>query len=93
MFCGHFALGATEGTDNAANSAYDDGWTNGDDGGTAATFGPWTLSTFGMGSAGFFIGDSTAGSGNINTGGESFAMFGNPAGSFADAFRSFDSAR
>lgn len=40
--------------------------------------------------AGHFLGDSTAGAGDINTGGQSFAMFANPSGAFSTAIRSFE---
>lgn len=85
----------TPGSDNAADSAYSGGWTNGTDGGTAATFNPWDLTnnnnngtdTF----AGYFIGDSTSGgSGDINTSGVSFGIYANPGNAFADAIRNFD---
>jgi len=90
------AYATTPGTDNAADAAYASGWTNGSDGGTAATFNPWNLTnnnndgttTF----AGYFIGSSTDGSGDINTSGKSFGVFANPANAFADADRSFDTA-
>jgi len=87
------AFAATPGTDNAGN--YGSGWTNGTNGGTG--FGAWDLTnnnndgttTF----AGYFIGDSTAGSGNINNPpNDSFGVYANPTNAFADADRSFDSA-
>lgn len=87
------ALAATEGTDNAGN--YGGTWTNGSNGGTLGTFAPWDLTnnnnngtdTF----AGYFLGDSTAGSGDINSGGLSFAVYANPGNGFADALRNFGS--
>jgi len=90
----------TPGTDNAADAAYASGWTNGTDGGTAATFNPWDLTNNnnagGMPAvapfAGYFIGDSTLGSGDINTSGKSFGIFANPSTAFADADRAFDTA-
>jgi hypothetical protein len=85
-------LAATEGTDNASN--YGGTWTNGSNGGTPGTFNPWDLTNNNNGGpnfAGYFLGDSTAGSGNINTGGVSFAVFANPSTAFADAIRSFGS--
>jgi len=88
-------LAATGGFDNAANSAYSDGWTNLDNGGTAGTFLPWDLTNNNNGGsnfAGYFIGDSTAGSGDINTSGVSFGVYANPSTAFADAARSFGSA-
>lgn len=87
------AWATTPGADFANDPAYDPSWTDGDDGGTPSTFVPWDLNS-GTGSggfAGFFIGDSTAGSGNINSDGQSFGMFANPSGAFADAFRDFGS--
>src|SRR5437879_1489641 len=53
-------------SDNASSAPYNDGWQNGDNGGFG--FGAWGLG--GFGTAGGFIGDSTAnagGSGGINT--------------------------
>jgi hypothetical protein len=87
------ALDATPGSDNAGN--YGGAWTNGTNGGTG--FGAWNLTgnnndgstTF----AGYFIGDSTLGSGNINNpAGKSFGVFANPGNAFANADRSFDAA-
>jgi hypothetical protein len=92
------AYAATPGSDNANDPAYVSGWTNGTDGGTAATFGPWTLTPSpNSTNAGFLIGDSTtlsAGNtgGNINTSGKSFELFGFDSGGNADATRAFDSA-
>ncbi|HEY4281899.1 MAG TPA: PEP-CTERM sorting domain-containing protein [Chthoniobacterales bacterium] len=85
----------TPGTDNAADAAYAGGWANSTDGGTAATFNPWDLSNNNNGGtnfAGYFIGDSTSGSGDINTSGNSFGLFANPGAAFADADRAFDLA-
>jgi hypothetical protein len=86
------ALAATNGSDNASN--YGGGWTNGSNGGTG--FAPWAFTNNdGGGSApfaGYFLGDSTAGSGDINTSGVSFGIYANPNGAFADADRNFDSA-
>ncbi len=81
------------GSDFASDAAYDGPafWTTGDDGGTAGTFGAWTL-TNGGASSGRFIGDSTSlGSpgANINTVGESFGMFAH-TGQTSDAFRNFN---
>jgi hypothetical protein len=83
---------ANVGSDRASDAAYDDGWQTGDNGGTAGTFGPWTL-TNSAAQAGRFIGDSTtlvAGSlgANINTSGESFGLFGH-SGQTSEAFRDF----
>ncbi|HEY0370233.1 MAG TPA: PEP-CTERM sorting domain-containing protein [Chthoniobacterales bacterium] len=77
-------------SDTAGN--YGGTWTNGSNGGFGFT--PWDLSqnnnngtdTF----AGYFLGDSTAGTGNINdASGNSFGMFANPLGAFANASRAF----
>lgn len=77
-------------SDTAGN--YGGSWTNGSNGGTGFTV--WDLSqnnndgstTF----AGYFLGDSTAGSGNINdASGNSFAIYANPANAFASAIRGF----
>ena len=86
------AFAALPGTDNASN--YGGSWINGTNGGTAGTFNPWDLTNNNNGGAnfaGYFLGDSTLGSGNINTGGVSFAVYANPAAAFADAIRSFGS--
>ncbi len=84
------AFAATEGMDNAGN--YGGTWTNGSNGGTPGTFSPWDLTNNGGGGfSGYFIGDSTLGSGDINSSGVSFGIFANPGGAFADALRSFGS--
>jgi hypothetical protein len=83
-------------TDTAANygGAGEPGWTNGANAGLG--FGAWNLftSTNGGGTAGFFLGDSVAqGFGDVNTAGQGFTMFGNPAGdNYANAERAFSSA-
>jgi len=88
------AFATTPGSDNANNSAYSGGWTNGTDGGSP-TFGGWTLSPNpNNATAGFFIGDSTlldAPGGNINTNSKAFGVFGHDTGGNADATRAFDS--
>ncbi|PXA04367.1 hypothetical protein DDZ13_07495 [Coraliomargarita sinensis] len=80
--------------DIASNAAYDDGWQNGDNGGTG--FGAWDLTNNNNNGtdvfAGYFIGDSTDGAADINTGGESFGIYANPGSAFATANRSFTSA-
>lgn len=81
------------GTDIASNSAYDGPgfWQTLDDGGTPATFGPWTLTNNGVNS-GRFIGSSITVGGpgaDINTSGESFGMFGH-SGQASEAFRDFN---
>jgi hypothetical protein len=82
------ASAATLGSDKASNYT---SWTNGTNGGTG--FGAWDLTgNNGNGTTlftGYFLGDSTAGSGNINTSGNSFGMYANPNGAFANASRSF----
>ena len=93
------APGATPGTDNAANSAYNPSGTgsfNGEDGG-APTFGPWSITTSSPGAttAGAFIGDSTVlapnnSGGNVNTSGVSFGLYGYN-GIYVNAVRYFDS--
>lgn len=71
------AFAANLGTDTAADAVYNDGIQTGDDGGTG--FNSWTLTTQGTG--GGFIGDSAAqGFGDINSSGEAWGFFGNPAG-------------
>lgn len=82
-------------SDNAAAAVYNDGWQTGDNGGTG--FNAWDLSNNNNGAngsasfAGYFIGDSTAGSGNINTAGKSFGIYANPGtvNTFATAQRTF----
>jgi len=78
-------------SDNAGNYAT---WSNGSNGGSG--FGAWDLTNNNNdGStlfAGYFLGDSTAGAGDINTSGNAFGIFANPAGSFATAQRDFSSA-
>lgn len=82
-------LASNAGSDNASN--YGSGWNNGSNGGSG--FGAWNLgannnnnsSSF----AGYFLGSSTDGTGNLNTGGQSFGMYANPGPAFADATRTF----
>jgi hypothetical protein len=80
------AWGATAGSDDASNYT-SDGFTNGANQGTG--FQAWNI--FSEGSAGTFIGDSTDGScGDINTGGQSFGMWGNPSGAnYIHCYRQF----
>lgn len=82
-----FALIAS---DNASN--YGGTWTNGNNFGTG--FDAWTISNNDGGGnfAGAFIGDSTVGTGDINTSGVSFGMYANPVAAFLDADRAFSSA-
>ncbi|MBA3961731.1 MAG: hypothetical protein H0X40_07510 [Chthoniobacterales bacterium] len=90
---------ATPGLDDASDPVYGGSGTgsfNGKDGGTPATFGPWTVTAnpAGTTSAGSFIGDSTTlapgnGGGNINTSGVSFGLFGY-GDAYVNATRSFD---
>jgi hypothetical protein len=82
-----FALIAS---DNATN--YGGTWANGNNGGTG--FGAWNISNNDGGGnfAGSFIGSSTPGAGNINTGGVSFGMYANPGAAFLNADRAFSSA-
>ena len=80
--------GAQIATDNASN--YGGSWTNGSNGGSG--FLAWSLSNNNNGVtlfAGNFLGDSTAGAGNINTGGVSFGLYANPATAFVSADRAF----
>ncbi|MBL7775684.1 MAG: lamin tail domain-containing protein, partial [Saprospiraceae bacterium] len=80
--------------DNAAASAYSDGWQNGDNGGSG--FSAWTLNpASNTGNAGFFIGtsasngdgDSNADS-DINTSGIAFGTYANSS-NLAEALRNF----
>ena len=83
-----FAFSAS---DDASN--YGGGWTASSNGGSG--FGSWSLSNNDVGVpsgpyAGNFIGNSTDGTGNINTGtNQSFGMYANPATAFSSATRSF----
>ena len=84
-----FALTAS---DNASN--YGVGWT---DGSFGTGFAAWSLSNNdGGGSAPFagnFIGDSTAGASDINTGtSQSFGLYANPGAAISIAIRSFSTA-
>lgn len=76
-------------SDNAGN--YGGVWSNGSNGGTGFTV--WDLSGNNNDSttnfAGYFLASSTAGSGDINTGGNSFGIYANPATAFANANRGF----
>jgi hypothetical protein len=74
------AHAATVASDVASNPAYSGGWGNGTNGGSG--FSVWTITNNdGDGNfAGSFIGDSTVGAGNINTGGSSFGLYANPGG-------------
>lgn len=85
------ALATAPGSDFANDPAYDDGWTNGDDGGTPATFIPWGLQTTGTGTSGFVIETSTflGGGANIDTNGEAFGLYAQGSGNRVDAFRTF----
>jgi hypothetical protein len=88
------AFAAIPGTDNASN--YGGNWINGSNGGTLGTFAPWDLTNNNNDGttnfAGYFLGDSTLGTGDINTGGLAFAVYANPSTAFADANRAFGSA-
>jgi hypothetical protein len=81
-------------SDVASNATYDDGWQNGEDGGTG--FGPWAIAKSGA-FANVFMGNSlnlSSPGADINTSSRSFGMFGqNVDGSsfeFTEATRSFD---
>ena len=91
--CATPANAASLASDDASN--YNDAvgspnpWVTGSNGGSG--FGAWDLSNNNNDSnthfAGYFLGDSTAGTGDINTGGQSFAIYANPNGAFATAVR------
>jgi hypothetical protein len=76
--------------DIADNVPYSQSWDDGSDGGGNG-FNPWKLTTNANGgAAGFFIGDSKIGSGDINTNGKSFGLYGNSnAAAAANADRTF----
>lgn len=82
------AMSAQAASDNASNYT---SWTDGSNEGSG--FLSWSLNNNDGGGtapfAGNFIGDSTAGAGNINTGGEAFGLYANPSGAFSTAIRSF----
>lgn len=74
--------------DDASDTAYDDGWGTGDNGGSG--FGAWSLSNTG-GNSGHFVGASgnnAGGSGNIDTGGRAWGAYAN-SGETADGTRPF----
>jgi hypothetical protein len=95
------SLGAVAGTvttqafDNAAQSAYSGGWTNGSNGGFG--FDPWTLttSTNNGNDNGFFVGSSTnsaaGASPGIDTNGQSWSLYAN-SGNTSVAYRAFASS-
>ena len=88
FICGNkSSQAALAGSDNAADSVYNDGWTSGDDGGTG--FNAWTIDGSGGLNQGVYIGSSIPGGSDINTGGESFAMYGH-SGSYSGATRTFE---
>ena len=79
------SFAATAGTDNAANAAYADGWTAGDNGGSG--FSAWTIGGFpGGGFASNFI--AAQGQGGVDVGTSGFALSAYPNTSGAGAFAS-----
>ena len=75
-------------SDDASN--YGGTWITGSNGGTG--FSAWSISNNDnppTNFAGSFIGDSTLGAGNINTGGVSFGLYANPATAAVNANRAF----
>jgi hypothetical protein len=90
VFMGSNAVSQIVTNTDTANNYTTGTWTNGANAGSG--FGAWDLFT--SGSAGFFVGSSASqGFGNIDTGGSSFGMFGNPSGdNYANAQRSFSSS-
>jgi hypothetical protein len=75
-------------SDNAGNYTT---WTDGSNQGFGYLDWSFNENSSGTLFAGHFLGDSTAGAGDINTGGQSFGMFANPSGAFSTAIRSFAS--
>ena len=92
LFSNSALIASIVGLDNASATAYDDGWTSGDNGSILGSpFTGWTLNSNGFDS-GFFIGDSTglaSPGADINSAGESFGLFGH-SGQTATATRSFN---
>lgn len=84
---GSTLLASTPGSDNAGNYT---SWNNGSNQGTG--FGAWDLSSNNNNNttefAGYFLGSSTDGTGNLNTAGQSFGMYANPGSAFSNAARS-----
>lgn len=81
------SLSAQIASDNASNYV---SWTNNSNGGTG--FLAWNITSNNNDVtifAGNFLGDSTAGAGNINAGGNSFALYANPGAAFVNADRAF----
>ena len=94
LFCTGSLFAQTP-SDDASNYT---SWTDGSNEGTG--FAAWSLNENSDDTvtpelfAGHFLGDSTAGAGDLNTGGaggQSFGMFANPGGAFSTATRSFSS--
>lgn len=81
-------LFASIASDNASNYT---SWTDSSNQGSG--FAAWSLNNNDNGGtapfAGSFLGDSTAGAGDINTGGQSFGLYANPSEAFSTAIRSF----
>ena len=84
-------LAAPAGAETILASNYASSYTSWTGGSNQSTnFGSWTFNTNNGGSlfAGGFLGNSTAGAGNVNTSGTSFALYANPGGTpgaFIDA--------
>jgi len=75
---------------NDVASNYGGTWANGSNGGSG--FLAWAITNNNDGStifAGSFVGDSTAGAGNINTGGVSLGLYANPGTAVINANRAF----
>lgn len=92
LFSAATAIQASPAADDASNYA-SPAWPDGSNQGSG--FGNWDLTDNNNdGStdfAGYFIGDSTAGTGDINTSGQSFGMYANPGSASATAVRGFSS--
>lgn len=76
------AGGAAVAADSASAGAYDDGWANGDNGGSG--WGAWALTNWNGANAGFFI--ATTNNANQNIGPEAWGLWAN-TGSTAEAAR------
>ncbi len=76
------SLGGLIASDGAASSAYGDGWSTGDNGGSG--FGPWTLTSSGANAGNFIVNAEP----NLDIGAPAFALWANSS-NLSEAVRSF----